>query len=67
VAAQSFTYSATAPVAVELHSPSFSPTISHWGTSVIMDGRYDDDKSFVFTQGMTSTLAMSHLVLQMLY
>jgi hypothetical protein len=56
---QSFTYSATAPVAVELHSPSFSPTISHWGTSVIMDGRYDDDKSFVFTQGMTSTLAIA--------
>ena len=56
---QSFTYSATAPVAVELHSPSFSPIISHWGTSVIMDGRYDDDKSFVFTQGMTSTLAIA--------
>ncbi len=56
---QSFTYSNTAPVAVELHSPSFSPTISHWGTSVIMDGRYDDDKSFVFTQGMTSTLAIA--------
>jgi len=56
---QSFTYSATAPVAIELHSPSFSPTISHWGTSVIMDGRYDDDKSFVFTQGMTSTLAFT--------
>ena len=56
---QSFTYSNTAPVTVELHSPSFSPTISHWGTSVIMDGRYDDDKSFVFTQGMTSTLAIA--------
>jgi len=55
---QSFTFSATAPVAVDLHSPSFSPTISHWGTSVIMDGRYDDDKSFVFTQGMTSTLSV---------
>jgi hypothetical protein len=55
---QSFTYSNTNPVAVELHSPSFSPQISHWGTSVIMDGRYDDDKSFVFTQGMTSTLAV---------
>jgi len=56
---QSFTYSATAPTAVELHSPSFSPIISHWGTSVIMDGRYDDDKSFVFTQGMTSTLTIA--------
>jgi hypothetical protein len=56
---QAFAYSATAPVAVEAHSPNFSPQISHWGTSIIMDGRYDDDKSFVFTQGMTSTLAFT--------
>ena len=56
---QAFAASSTAPVAVELHSPSFSPTISHWGSSIIMDGRYDDDKSFVFTQGMTSTLAFT--------
>ena len=59
-AAQSFTYSATAPIAVELHSPQFAATINHWGTSVIMDGRYDDDRSFVFTQGMTSTLSVSN-------
>lgn len=56
--AQAFTYSATAPISVELHSPQFAPTISHWGTSVIMDGRYDDDKSFVFTSGMTTALAI---------
>jgi hypothetical protein len=56
---QTFTVTATAPTAVELHSPSFSPVISHWGTSVIMDGRYDDDKSFVFTQGMTTTLSIA--------
>jgi hypothetical protein len=49
--AQTWTYSANTPAAVELHAPVFSPTISHWGTSVIMDGRFDDDKSFVFTQG----------------
>jgi len=49
--AQTFTYSATSPVTVELHAPGYSPRLSHWGTSVIMDGRYDDDKSFVFTQG----------------
>lgn len=53
-AAQTFTYSATAPTNVELHAPGYSPRISHWGTSVMMDGRYDDDKSFVFTQGMTT-------------
>jgi len=51
--AQTFTYSATSPVTVELHAPGYSPRLSHWGTSVIMDGRYDDDKSFVFTQGMS--------------
>jgi hypothetical protein len=49
--AQTFTYSATAPVAVELAYPTYAPTISHWGTSVIMDGRFDDDKSLIFTYG----------------
>ena len=49
--ATNFTYSATNPVPVELAFPSYAPTISHWGTSVIMDGRYDDDKSLVFTYG----------------
>lgn len=51
---QAFTYSATAPVAVEFAFPTFAPSISHWGTSVIMDGRYDDDKSLVFTYGQTT-------------
>jgi hypothetical protein len=49
--AQTFTYSASAPVIVELAYPEFSPTVSHWGTSVLMDGRFDDDKSLVFTYG----------------
>jgi hypothetical protein len=57
--AQAFTYSATAPITVELHSPSFASTISHWGTSVIMDGRFDDDKSYVFTRGMTTALSIA--------
>jgi hypothetical protein len=51
---QSFAYSTTAPVAVELAYPTFAPTISHWGTSVIMDGRFDDDKSLLFTYGQTT-------------
>jgi len=46
-----FTYSPTDPVAVELAFPTYGPSISHWGTSVIMDGRFDDDKSLVFTYG----------------
>jgi hypothetical protein len=52
--AQTFSYTATAPTAVELAFPSFAPSISHWGTSVIMDGRYDDDKSLLFTYGQNT-------------
>jgi len=51
---QTFTFSATAPVVVEQAYPTFAPSISHWGTSVIMDGRFDDDKSLVFTYGQTA-------------
>lgn len=58
--AQTFTYSATAPTSIEMHAPEFSPTISHWGTSVIMDGRFDDDKSFVFTRGTTTALSVTN-------
>ena len=52
--AQTFTFSATAPTTVELGYPSFAPSISHWGTAAIMDGRFDDDKSLVFTFGTTT-------------
>ena len=51
---QIFTYSPTDPVAVEFAYPSYGPSISHWGTSVIMDGRFDDDKSLVFVYGQKS-------------
>jgi len=30
-------------------APTFSPLLLHWGTSVIMDGRFDDDKAYLFT------------------
>jgi len=56
---QAFTYSSTAPVAVEFGWPTFAPSISHWGTSVIMDGRYDDDKSLLFTYGQTYQTAIA--------
>jgi hypothetical protein len=49
--AQTFTYAAADHIAVELAFPSFGPALNHWGTSVIMDGRFDDDKSLVFTYG----------------
>jgi len=29
--------------------PSYVPSLFHWGTSVIMDGRFDDDKAYLFT------------------
>ena len=54
--AQSFTYSATAPVGVEFVSPTTVPSLSHWGSSVIMDGRYDDDKSLIFNYGTTTAI-----------
>lgn len=30
-------------------NPLYSPALNHWGVSVIMDGRYDDDKAYLFT------------------
>jgi len=45
--------SGTAPVGVTYFSPQCSNTISHWGSSVIMDGRYDDDKSIQFNFGLS--------------
>ena len=54
-----FTYSATAPTSVELAYPTFSPSVSHWGTAAIMDGRFDDDKSLVFTYGTPSSTTVA--------
>jgi len=53
-AAQTFTFSATAPVQVGLYAPQAGITIGHWGSSVIMDGRYDDDKQFIFNYGQSA-------------
>ena len=61
--AQQFTYSVTAPIKAELVSPLQASTLSHWGSSVIMDGRYDDDKSLVFSAGMTAAQQLSNLPL----
>ena len=55
-AAQTFTYSASAPVSVEFSSPDTLPSLSHWGSSVIMDGGFDDDKSLIFNYGMTTAI-----------
>jgi len=64
-AATTFTYSASAPVAVEYSAPDSAPSLSHWGSSTIMDGRFDDDKSLIFNYGspakLTTTTSTSQL------
>jgi len=30
--------------------PTYIPSLFHWGTSVIMDGEFDDDKAYLFTK-----------------
>ena len=49
--ASAFTYSATQPIGLELIAATSVPNISHWGSSVIMDGLYDDDRAYVYTVG----------------
>jgi hypothetical protein len=64
-AATTFTYSASAPIAVEYSAPDSAPSLSHWGSSTIMDGRFDDDKSLIFNYGspakLTTTTSTSQL------
>ena len=61
--ATTFIYSPTAPDVIELAAlnnttPAISGTpaavISHWGSSVIMDGRFDNDLSYSFNAGNTA-------------
>lgn len=40
---------------VTYDTPSYIPSLFHWGTSVIMDGRFDDDNAYLFT-GSSQTL-----------
>jgi hypothetical protein len=54
--ATAFTYSVTAPVSVEFVSPDTVPSLAHWGSSVIMDGQFNDDKSLIFNYGTTANL-----------
>jgi hypothetical protein len=59
VSAQTFTFSATAPVLVEYAAPDTAASLSHWGSSVIMDGQFNDDKSLVFNFGTRSPVTIS--------
>ena len=51
--------SGTAQVSVQFLHCTCAPVVSHWGVSVIMDGRYDDDKSIIFTAGMNRYLSVA--------
>jgi len=50
-AAQTFAFDAVQPTGVELIQATSIPQISHWGSSVIMDGIFDDDRAYVYTVG----------------
>ena len=57
-----FTYSFTTPgttTSVELVTPSAVPSLSHWGSSAIMDGLFNDDKSLIFNYGTTTAVSTS--------
>lgn len=34
---------------ITFENPTYIPSLFHWGTSVIMDGRFDDDRGYLFT------------------
>lgn len=66
--AQAFTFSLDAPVQVELVGTSGGTAssnvpsayaLSHWGSSVIMDGRFDDDLNFAFNAGAPTASPIS--------
>lgn len=50
--------SGTSQTTVLLLSQTCAPQISHWGSSVIMDGRFDSDAENIFTAGMTKRLVI---------
>ena len=54
--ATAFTYSATAPVAVEYAAPDAAAMLSHWGSSVVMDGGFNQDVSAIYNYGMLTAL-----------
>jgi hypothetical protein len=57
------TFTVTNPQAifqtVEYATADSVPSISHWGSSAIMDGQYNDDKSLLLNYGMTTPLTTS--------
>ena len=43
---------------VTFSEPTYIPFLFHWGTSVMMDGKFDDDKAYLFSQN-SNTLAIA--------
>ena len=43
---------------VTYSNPTYIPFLFHWGTSVMMDGRFDDDNAYLFT-GSSQALTIS--------
>ena len=43
---------------VTYNNPTYIPFLFHWGTSVMMDGRFDDDNAYLFTAA-SQTLAVA--------
>ena len=59
---EAYMRSGNLPARYELASsgkPTYVPALAHWGTSVIMDGRFDDDKAYVFTANSLTTTILS--------
>ena len=61
--AQSFTAvypptNAIPPVAVEFLTPESVAVLSHWGSSVVMDGGFSNDISLIYNYGTTSTVSV---------
>ena len=44
----------TAETGIILISNTCSPTLSHWGSALIMDGGYDEDRGYIFNYQRTS-------------
>ena len=54
-----YTTGTQSPALVEYASPDTAAPLAHWGSSVIMDGNFDDDKSLVFNYGTTSAISLN--------
>lgn len=51
---ESYFRSGNLPARYEVNTyenPTYIPFLFHWGTSVMMDGRFDDDSAYLFTAG----------------